>query len=99
MADYAGENNVSLIGIINYEIAKYVNRESQEFDFYIPFGRGKFGVQDIDAHTEHIENTIRYLNKYNLNFTTSDYTEPQPGPGVGSPERYYGKLFHIKIPE
>ena len=61
LAIYAKKENVSLIGIINYKIAEFKNKNKKTFIFYVPFGLGKPILQDSRSHNEHIANTEKYL--------------------------------------
>ncbi|NKI28496.1 fibronectin type III domain-containing protein [Arenibacter sp. 6A1] len=71
---YAQQHNISLIGIMNYETAKWLynnsNKNEEYFSFYVPFARGKLAVQNREAHEKHIKNTKRYLKDKNIKFTT-----------------------------
>lgn len=84
LADYASKNKVSLIGILNYEVA---NKQGLS-EFSIQYGRGNFMVTDIDAH---INNTKKYLNSKKIKYTTSkDYIKD------GDESIYVGTTFKIK---
>jgi RHS repeat-associated protein len=62
LADYASRKKVSLIGIINYEVAKKLGENS----FVIQFAKGY--LPGYDAHLDHIKNTKEYLDEKGVKY-------------------------------
>lgn len=92
LAYYAQTNDVSLIGIIDFETAKWLygksSKQQDYFSFLIPFARGKFGVENLRTHKTHIENTIQYLKNQSVNYSYLEYFD--------SNKSYLGVKFNVK---
>ena len=88
LANYASTNKVSLIGILNYEVAN-LNGESS---FSVQYARGNFMVTDKDAHMKHVDNTKKYLDSKGIKYRTSEEYEKSSIPGR---KIYLGTKFEI----
>ena len=84
---YASKNKVSLIGIINYDVAKLKG----DSEFTVQFARGLYKIQNFTAHTKHLENTRKYLDSKGIKYTKKeDYVKDDGGRDI-----YTGITFTI----
>ncbi|GAA4843336.1 RHS repeat-associated core domain-containing protein [Algivirga pacifica] len=100
LLSYASENQVSLIGIINYEVANY-KKENSFMVHYIqhtpnswifPIGFAGDGTETFTPHLEHIENTEKYLKSKGVSYSTEKIYKDTAQHG----KIYTGTKFHIK---
>jgi hypothetical protein len=84
---FGNGNKVSLIGIINYDVAKLKG----DSEFTVQFARGLYKIQNFTAHTEHLENTRKYLDSKGIKYTKKeDYVKDDGGRDI-----YTGITFTI----